>query len=35
MSEYPDFEQNLYSRTAEGICKVGHDTLTLLKRMPF
>ena len=27
----PSFEQNKYSRTAEGIHKIGHDSIRLLK----
>ena len=31
MSENPDFDQNYWSRTAEGIYKVGHDSIRLKK----
>ena len=31
MSENPDFEQNYWSRTAECIYKVGHDSVGLMK----
>ena len=27
----PDFEQDIYSRTAVGIYKIGHDSIRLLK----
>ena len=27
MSENPDFEQDYWSRTAEGIYKIGHDSI--------
>ena len=31
MIENPDFEQNCYSRTAEGIYKIGHEKFRLMK----
>ena len=31
MSEKPDFEQNYWSRTAEGIYKIGHESIRLMK----
>ena len=31
MLENPDFKQEPYSRTAEGINKIGHDTIILKK----
>ena len=31
MSENPDFEQDYWSRTAEGIYKIGHDSIRLMK----
>ena len=31
MLEKPDFEQDYWSRTAEGISKVGHDSIRLMK----
>ena len=31
MIENPDFEQNYWSRTAEGIYKIGHDSIGLMK----
>ena len=31
MIENPDFEQNHWSRTAEGIYKIGHDSIRLMK----
>ena len=30
MNEHPDFEQDCYSRTAEGIYKIGHDSKRLM-----
>ena len=33
MLENPDFEQDCYSRTAEGINKTGHDNISLMKWM--
>ena len=35
MNEYPDFEQNYYSRTAMGVYKIGHDTIGLMKWLPY
>ena len=29
--KYSDFEQNHWSRTAEGIYKIGHDSIRLMK----
>ena len=31
MLENPDFEQDYWSRTAEGFYKIGHDSIRLLK----
>ena len=31
MIEKPDFEQNYWSRTAEGIYRIGHDSNRLMK----
>ena len=31
MLENPDFEQDFWSRTAEGIYKIGHDSIRLMK----
>ena len=31
MLENPDFEQDQVSRTAEGIYKIGHDSIRLMK----
>ena len=31
MTENPDFEQNRWSQTAEGIYKNGHDSIRLMK----
>ena len=31
MLENPDFQQNYWSKTAEGIYKIGHDSISLLK----
>ena len=33
MLKNPDFEQNHYSITSTGICKIGHDSIRLLKCM--
>ena len=33
MLENPDCEQNYWSRTAEGIYKIGHDSIRLMKRI--
>ena len=30
-----EFEQNYYSRTAKGIYRNAHDSITLLKRMAY
>ena len=27
MLEFPDFEQNHYSKTSTGICRIGHDSI--------
>ena len=35
MLENPDFEQDVYSRTAEGLYKVGHDSIRLMKWLAF
>ena len=35
MNENPDFEQNQYSRTAEGIYKIGHHSSRLMKWLAF
>ena len=35
MNENADFEQNQYSRTAEGIYKIGHDSIRLMKWSAF
>jgi len=35
MNEYPDFEQNCYSKTSKGIYKVGHDSFRLRKWLAF
>ena len=32
--EKSDFEQNYYSRTATGIFKKGHESITLMKWLP-
>ena len=31
MLENPEFEQNYYSRTVEGIFKIGYDSIRLMK----
>ena len=31
MLQNPDFEQDYWSKTAEGIYKIGHDSIRLLK----
>ena len=31
MLENPDFEQDHWSRTAEGIYKIGHDSIQFMK----
>ena len=31
MLENPDFEQNYWSRTAQGVYKIGHDSIRLMK----
>ena len=31
MLENPDFEQNYWSKTAEGIYKIGHNSIKLMK----
>ena len=31
MLENPNCEQNYWSRTAEGVYKIGHDSLRLMK----
>ena len=31
MLKHPNFEQNFWSRTAEGIYKIGHDSIRLMK----
>ena len=31
MLENPDFEQKYWSRTAEGVYKIGHDSIRILK----
>ena len=33
MLENPDFEQDYWSRTAEGIYKIGYDSIRLMKRI--
>ena len=33
MNEFPDFEQNYYSRIAEGTYKTVHDSIRILKYM--
>ena len=31
MIENPNFEQNYWSRTATGTCKIGHDSFRIMK----
>ena len=31
MTENPDFEQNHWSKTAEGIYRIGHDSIRLMR----
>ena len=33
MNEYPDFEQNYFSRTAKSIYKNGHNIMRLMKKL--
>ena len=35
MSQNPDFEQDYWSRTAEGNYKIGHDSIRLMKWLVF
>ena len=35
MLENPDFEQNLFSKTAKGIYKTGHDSNRLMNRLAY
>ena len=35
MLENPDFEQDFWSETAEGIYKIGHDSIRLMKWLSF
>ena len=35
MSEVPDFQQDQYSRTAESIFKIGHDSISLMKWLAY
>ena len=35
MLENPDFEQDYWSRTAEGVYKIGHDSISLMKWLIF
>ena len=35
MLEYPDFEQNHYSRTATSLHKIAHDSIRLLKWLAY
>ena len=35
MLENPDFEQDYWSRTAEGIYKIGHDSIRIMKWLIF
>ena len=31
MNDHPDFEQDIYSTTAKGIYKIGHNSIRLMK----
>ena len=33
MNETQYLEQKYYSRTAKGVCKIGHDSIRLMKRV--
>ena len=33
MLKNPDFEQDYWSRTAQGVYKIGHDSIRLMKRI--
>ena len=35
MKENPDFEQNYYSKSSEGIFRTGHDSVRLMKWLDF
>ena len=35
MLENPHFEQTYWSRTAEGIYKIGHDSIGVMKRLAY
>ena len=35
MLENVDFEQDFWSRTAEGLYKIGHDSIRLMKQLVF
>ena len=35
VNEYPDFEQNYFSGTTKRICKIGHDSVGLMKWLAF
>ena len=35
MLEFPDFEQDYWCKTAEGIYKLGHDSFRLMKWLIF
>ena len=35
MLENPDFEQDHWSRTAEGFYKIGHDSIRLMEKLIF
>ena len=35
MCEIPDFEQNRYSKTAQGVYKIGHDSIRLMEWLAY
>ena len=35
MLENPDFEQNYWSKSSEGVYKIGHDSVRLMKWSAF
>ena len=35
MNENPNFEQNYCSRTAKGMCRLGHDSIRLMRWMAY
>ena len=35
MNSNPDFEQKYYSKTTEGVYKIGHDSIRILKWLAY